>query len=132
MQLHLEVAAVAAVTACVTGAALFLLRKRRSPDEVERRRRATIHSRGRIIEGFISSARGNLLYYSYSWRGVEYEASQDVSAMLDRLPTDPEALVGPAAVRFLPGDPSNSIVLSEHWAGFPAQKARTDPQVCQE
>jgi hypothetical protein len=56
--------------------------------------------------------------YKWSWRGVDYEASQDVRHFVDRLPAAGETLMGPVTVKFLPSNPANSIVVSENWSGF--------------
>lgn len=57
------------------------------------------------------------IIYTYRVAGVGYTVSQDVSALESLLPLDRMTLVGPAAVKFLPRNPANSIVLSEHWSG---------------
>jgi hypothetical protein len=63
-------------------------------------------------------AQDEVLFYSYSVRGVHYTATQDVSGLLDRLPAAPPLMLGPVAVKFLPRNPANSIILSENWSGF--------------
>lgn len=105
----------------VAGAAAggwLLLRLQRNPDERERRRRLMINSDGRLIDGMILDVRDGIVYFSYSWRGVDYEAAQDVRPLSSLVPDPPEQIVGPVTLKFLPRDPSNSIVLCEHWSGF--------------
>jgi hypothetical protein len=61
--------------------------------------------------------RDNNLFYSYLVRGVEYTASQEVSALLDRLPDDLSS-VGAVSVKYDPRNPANSIVVAEKWSGL--------------
>jgi hypothetical protein len=88
------------------------------PAERERRRRLSIHTRGRMGEAEITDVGDGVLYYSYTIRGVEYTASQDVSALKQMLPPDPAKLIGPATLKFLSRNPFNSIVVCEEWTGF--------------
>ena len=62
--------------------------------------------------------RGDLLFYSYEVRGVEYTASQDVGAMREQLPTDASAVNGVVYVKYDPKNPANSIILAETWSGL--------------
>jgi hypothetical protein len=66
----------------------------------------------------ITEIRGELLFYSYDVRGVEYIASQDLSPLKEYVPTDMSALVGTVSVRYDPKNPANSIVLAEQWSGL--------------
>lgn len=106
-------AAVVAVGSVLT----MVLRRRRDPREKERRRRQYVNRHGRMIEGFASGCLDGLLCYTYHWRGVRYDASQDVSDFL----TDGalSEYVGPLTVRFLGSKPANSIVICEEWTGIP-------------
>ena len=88
------------------------------PVERERRRRLSIHTRGRMGEAEITDVGDGVLYYSYTIRGVEYTASQDVSALKQMLPPDTARLIGPATFKFLSRNPFNSIVVCEEWTGF--------------
>ena len=106
------VAAIAAVGVCVWR------RRRLSPAERERRRRIGIGRQGRMTGGLVTDVNDGLLYYSYSVGGVQYAASQDVSGLLERLPAEPAMLAGEATVKFLTGNPANSILFSEEWSGF--------------
>jgi hypothetical protein len=102
--------------AAATGAFFYLrARKRHDPEE---RRRALIDQQGRIIEGMVMDCGDGVIVYRWSWRGVDYEASQDVRALAHQMPASSEAWIGPVSVKFLPRDPSNSIVVSERWSGF--------------
>jgi hypothetical protein len=65
----------------------------------------------------------NIIEYSYHWRGVRYEASQDISD----LAYDEAAVsdyTGPATVKFLPSRPANSIVMAERWTGIPGVRRK--------
>lgn len=116
-------------------AALFLLlavvrwwRGRERPDaaELERRRRAHINHVGRIAEGRIVELMDQLtpdkaeqlLAYTYSVRGVEYQAAQDVSSLHDRIDFQQVAAGHTTQVKYDPRNPTNSIVLCEEWSGL--------------
>lgn len=123
-------------------AVVRFLRKPPSPDELERRRRAYVHRVGRIgtarILDVVSLAaesaplrkRGkslglagaapvyrHVVIYQYEIRGVEYEASQDLTSLIE----DPESLRYlpdmNASVKYDPADPGNSIIVCEEWSG---------------
>jgi hypothetical protein len=104
--------------------AALLLRKRRSPREIERRRRERVHAKGRLIEGFVTQCEDGFIEYSYQWRGVRYEASQDISEFLANR-SDLCGFAGPATIKFLGSRPADSIVLADNWSGIhrsPAQE----------
>jgi hypothetical protein len=98
--------------------AWHLLRRRSSPEKREQRRRLQVNETGRLGDALVSEVEENLLYYSYSIRGVQYTASQDVSALRDRLPEDLGRLVGPASMKYTSTNPANSILLCEEWSGL--------------
>jgi hypothetical protein len=108
---------VGAVIAAATAAVPLWLR-RKNPAEKERRRRELVALRGRTIEGFAIDSADQFVFYTYEWRGVRYEASQDITGLLT-LGTDAEPISGPLTVKFLAATPANSIVLSESWSGIP-------------
>jgi hypothetical protein len=116
---------VAAVALVVLSAAIYwlvrkYLRGRPTPDEVERRRRGILHREGKMGDGEIvdvETASASIMY-SYSVAGVTYTASQDLSALKSRLPSDVMTMVGPVSVKFDPRNPANSIVLCEEWSGL--------------
>lgn len=112
--------AVSCVAALTTVALLAwrFLRRQPSPEELERRRRAAIHSKGKIGDGEILDVDGAVIMYSYSVSGVEYTVGQDASAIAGLLPEDRMRMVGPASIRFDPKNPPNSIVLCEEWSGL--------------
>ena len=89
-----------------------------TPEERERRRRVALVTRGKMGDATITEIRGELLFYSYDVRGVEYIASQDMSPLKEYLPTDLSVLIGAVSVRYDPKNPANSIVLAEDWSGL--------------
>jgi hypothetical protein len=119
------------------------LRKPVSPEEAERRRRTYVYRVGRIgtarildvvslspepivprtrkqllkLTGEAPAAR-QIVIYKYEIRGVEYEASQDLTSLTE----DPESLRYlpdmTASVKYDPADPGNSIIVCEEWSGL--------------
>ena len=73
----------------------------------------------------IKEATGDALYYSYSVGGVQYEASQDITALRDRLPAEPERLIGWSGMKYAPNNPANSILICEEWSGLRGPAARS-------
>ena len=106
--------------AALTGALVLLFRKRRSPQERERLRRLAVNERGRLADGYITEATDSMVFFSYTVRGVEYTASQDVSTLADAIPGETERLIGPVSLKYLTANPANSIVVCEHWSGLRA------------
>ncbi|MDP8982543.1 MAG: hypothetical protein M3O35_18350 [Acidobacteriota bacterium] len=96
----------------------LLFRLRRDPNERERRRRDYINLRGRLGDGLITEADHDMLYYSYSIRGVVYMASQDIAPLIDRIGIPPERLIGPVTLKYDVNNPANSIVICENWSGL--------------
>ncbi|HTP86044.1 MAG TPA: hypothetical protein VMJ34_03820 [Bryobacteraceae bacterium] len=105
-------------SAALTGALILLFRRRRSPEERERLRRLEVNRRGRLADGYIVEATNTAIFYSYTVRGVEYAASQDVSTLREMIPGEPERLIGPVSLKYLAANPANSIVISEYWTGL--------------
>jgi hypothetical protein len=98
------------------------LRKRPTPQEIERQRRMAIHREGKIGNGqiidVVTEPETSSIVYSYSVAGVVYTASQDVTDLQDKLPADRMSMVGAISVKFVPRNPANSIVLCEEWTGL--------------
>jgi hypothetical protein len=88
------------------------------PVKRERKRRLYVHLNGRLGDALITEANETVLYYSYSVRGVQYTASQEVATLRDRLPAEPERLIGPVSFKYWPKNPANSILLCEEWSGL--------------
>ena len=119
----------AGVAGALTGVvAWFVPAARRSPAERERRRRLAVNARGRTGGATITDFHDGVICYTYFVAGVEYTASQDLSALLDMLPEDPRTLIErPATLKYLAHNPANSILLCEEWSGlrfYPQTAAR--------
>ena len=97
---------------------IHLFRKRISPEEAERLRRLDVGTHGRLVEGMATDVQENTVYFTYSVRGVEYQAAQDLSTLLDRVPGALHTLIGPITLRYIANNPANSIVLCEKWSGL--------------
>lgn len=125
---------VAASVLCVGGAIAYLvLRRRPTPEEMERERRAELVRSGRIIDGTIldisefeaasplapgQAAEIHFILYKYEIGGVAYESSQDVSALRDHVNPADLRLSFPCSVRYDIHRPENSIVVAENWSGL--------------
>jgi hypothetical protein len=94
------------------------IKSRPSVAELERRRRAHLHTRGKMGDANLLEYREHMVVYSYAIGGVEYMASQDLSDLLTLLPEDRWSAIGPASMKYDPRNPANSIVLSEQWSGL--------------
>ena len=106
-------------TASVGVGVHLLVRWRRKPKDKEKRRRLTVNQHGRLGDATITDLQGDTLFYSYSVRGVAYTASQDVAALRDQMPPNPERLIGHAAsLKYSSQNPANSILLCEEWSGL--------------
>jgi hypothetical protein len=114
------------VTLCAVAAGVIAVGARisvrilwKDPEKRERKRRLAIHRKGRLGDALITEATESTLYYSYSVHGVQYETSQDIATLRDRLPADPERLIGgTASLKYAPNNPANSILICEEWSGL--------------
>jgi len=104
----------------VTLAVWIVLRVRGNPEKRERNRRLNVHRHGRIGDAIITEASDNSIFYSYSVRGVQYTASQDITALREHLPAEPHRLVGIAGLKYATNNPANSILICEEWSGLRA------------
>jgi hypothetical protein len=109
-----------------------VMRRRLTPDEKERRRRMAVNEHRRTIEGFLTEASENQLFYHYELAGVEYSTSQDISAIRSVLPADLSRLVGPVSVKYDPRNPANSIIICEDWSGMASIVDAADNQLRKE
>jgi hypothetical protein len=109
------------------GAAWLVLRKRPTPEEMERSRRELLVQSGRIVDGMLLDAYEvadddgrslTMLLFSYRIGGVDYECSQDVTALLGDFEVSKVRAGFPCSVRYQPGNPQNSIVMAEGWTGL--------------
>lgn len=132
MPLHairvLEIAAGAVVVAgLAAGGAWLYLRKRPSPAEMEMARRQLLGQSGRLVDGtlldvcHVPAGDGRtltMLLYGYRMGGVDYECTQDVTEMQNVVDAASVQAGFPCSVRYQPGNPQNSIVVSEKWSGI--------------
>jgi hypothetical protein len=106
-----------AVLLMAAGAWLFW-NSRQTAAQRERKRRLVVNRTGRMGDATIIDVRDYVLYYNYQVRGVAYTTSQDASEFHSRLPSDTSLLIGPAGLKYSPGNPANSIVICEEWSGL--------------
>jgi hypothetical protein len=59
-----------------------------------------------------------MLLFNYRIAGVDYECSQDITAMGDIVNPANVRAGFPCSVRYQPGNPQNSIVVAEGWTGL--------------
>ena len=124
-----EIAAWLVALASVSAvAAWFMLRRRPTPEELEKARREFLVESGRIVDGMlldsyeVPSDDGRaltMLLFNYRIGGVDYECSQDVTLAQSRHVDAARVRAGfPCSVRYQPGNPQNSIVVAEGWTGL--------------
>jgi hypothetical protein len=125
-----EIAACSVPLAVLLVAGLWLvLRKRPTPEELERARRQFLARSGRLVDGMLLDIRQDegeddriliLLLYSYRIGGVDYESSQDITGLRDAGVVDVARIRAgfPCSVRYQPGNHFNSIVVAEEWNGL--------------
>jgi hypothetical protein len=120
-------AGVSLMAGLTVGAVLYLRRKRPTEEELERARRKLLAQAGRLIDGMLLDVREitlddgralTMLEYSYRSSGVDYECSQDITTLLGIMDTGLMRAGFPCTVRYQPGNPQNSIVVSESWSGL--------------
>jgi len=129
-----EIGAAVTVAVALLAAGLWLLlRKRPTPEEIERARRKLLAHSGRLVDGMLldiceveAPKRSKnepprtltMLLYSYRIGGVDYEASQDITDMNGVVDASQVRAGFPCSARYLPGRPQNSIVVAEEWSGL--------------
>ena len=104
----------------------YLLRRRhKTPEEVERERRALISKIGRITDGTVidinemdGTRPAQFIIYQYDVAGVSYEASQEITYLRQFVNLQSCRLGLPTSVKYDPHNPGNSIVVSESWFGL--------------
>ena len=114
-----EIAALGGLAAILIAVAIIIaLRVHGTPEKRERKRRLSVNRLGRLGDALITEASDAVIYYTYSIRGVQYTASQDVSALREKLPAEPDRLIGIASLKYAPNNPANSILICEEWSGL--------------
>jgi hypothetical protein len=110
--------ALAGVVLVAAGGAYLWMNRRPTAAELERRRREMINRIGKMGDGTITEWEQPLVLYNYHARGIEYEATQDLSGLEAHLPPEQWGMVGPVSIKYDPRNPANSIVISEKWSGL--------------
>lgn len=110
------------------GAYALLRRKPKTPEEVERERRAWLENAGRITDGTVIDVHelnidehqrdAVMLVYKYDVAGVSYECSQDVTHLRQWINLHSCRLGLHTSVKYDPQNPGNSLVVSENWMGL--------------
>jgi hypothetical protein len=128
MTARVEIAGLCGLSAGLIALAMyFALRRRTSPEKREQKRRLSVNRLGRLGDAMITEASDTAIYYTYSVHGVQYAASQDISALREHLPVEPERLIGGvASLKYAPKNPANSILICEEWSGLRQQSAHID------
>ena len=129
IRIHPRITAGSTVVVVIASIALwrFIVSRRPSAEELERRRRQHLTTHGRITDGLILDARNlageesldptpEVLVYSYRLAGVVYNCAQDVSMLPDQVRG--YRLDQPISLRYDPRHPGNSILVSETWSGL--------------
>jgi hypothetical protein len=123
-----QITAAAAGVALAAGAGLWLVTRRRpTADELERQRREMLVTFGRIVDGLLlhgfqvtcpdGSVR-DMLLYQYEISGVSYECSQDITPLAALVCPENVKLGMPCSIRYQPGSPENSVLVTERWSGL--------------
>ncbi|HLH18865.1 MAG TPA: hypothetical protein VKX45_16720 [Bryobacteraceae bacterium] len=92
-------------------------------EELERQRRAALVATGKMGDATLTEVHDDVLVYAYVVRGVEYTATQDVSHLRERVPSDLAALTA-VLVRYDARNPANSIVVAEDWSGLHSSETK--------
>jgi hypothetical protein len=123
-----QIASLGAVAAVLAAVGTFiLLRVRNTPEKLERRRRLYVYQQGRLGDAMITEATDEALYYSYTVRGVQYAASQDLTGLRELLPAELDRLIGPASLKYATNNPANSILICEEWSGLRPRRETPAP-----
>jgi hypothetical protein len=118
---------IAAGSAVVLVVYALLRRKKKTPEELERERRAWLDGVGRITDGTVidvqelpSAGRSTAIHliYKYDVAGVSYECSQDVTYLRQWINLHSCRLGLHTSVKYDPQNPGNSLVVSESWMGL--------------
>lgn len=130
------IAAIAVAGIVLAGVAIAIFRKKPTPEEIERQRRAALVREGRIVDGTVLDINElsplesgtpdgmKLILYKYEIAGVVYECSQDVTP-LGEVDLYATRIGFPCSVRYEPHNPQNSIVIAETWSGLRDKISRT-------
>ena len=119
---------VAASGVALLGAYAVFRRKPKSPEALERERRAWLEGTGRITDGTVIDVQelapvnnhhaAVMLIYKYDVAGVSYECSQDVTYLRHWINLHSCRLGLPTSVKYDSRNPGNSMVICEGWMGL--------------
>jgi len=137
-----EIATTVAALAALSGAAVWLIfRRRPTPEEIEAARRKFLVQSGRLVDGMLLDTCDmpatdgrtlKMLIFSYRIGGVDYQCSQDITALSAVVNPERVRAGFPCSVRYQPGNPQSSIVVAEGWTGLreglPQFPAFEDPE----
>jgi len=131
MSAKVEIAVLSGLSAGLIAVAIYIaLRVKGDPEKREQKRRLNVNRLGRLGDATIIEASETAIYYSYSVRGVQYEASQDIASLRERLPVEPDRLIGAiASLKYAPNNPANSILICEEWSGIRIEPRRVSVDV---
>ena|SRR5215831_13257091 len=112
--------------ACSLSAFYVARKRRKTPEQLEKKRRDFLQQVGRIIDGTVIDVAEidqhgspvQLLIYTYDVAGVSYEASQDVTHLRQHIDMHTCRIGLPASIKYDPQNPGNSIVIAEGWSGL--------------
>ena len=107
-----------AASAGVYFAMRAMAKKKPTPEQFEAQRRQWLAQYGKLGGGQVLEVQENQISYEYDVRGINYTASQELTALSEYLPEDRWSVIGAVGVRYDPRNPANSIVLSESWTGL--------------
>jgi hypothetical protein len=113
-----QIAVVVLAIAFIAIAVFLLRRKRMTQEEKERIRRHHIYRHGRLLDGHIIEIHDDTIYFTYKVSGADYQATQDITALREKLPPETHRALGPVTLRYLARNPANSIVICEEWSGL--------------
>jgi hypothetical protein len=106
--------------ALVAVAVWLAVRRRETPESLERKRLAALHADGRLGDALVTDVHEDELYFTYTMRGIQYTASQNVRLFRDRLPENLEVLVGSQGMKYSTKNPVDSMLICEEWSGLKA------------
>ena len=121
---EVAVAVAGVILSAIAAGGWYASRRRQSPGDREKRRRALVSREGRMIDAEVTDINEETVFYSYSVRGVDYLASQEITELRHLMKEDLGSLVGPATAKFMNQNPVNSIVVCEDWNGFSRGKKK--------
>jgi hypothetical protein len=107
------------IAAALVATAVWLaVRRRETPESLERKRLAALRASGRLGDALVTDVNENELFYTYTMRGIQYSTSQNVSLFRDRLPENLEVLIGSQGMKYSTKNPTDSMLICQEWSGL--------------